>query len=200
MAATGAAAPARVGSPLAQKGVALGTYHALVIGNNDYKILRRLRTAVNDAREVARILERDYGFKVTLLLNATRYDTLSALNTMRERLTEKDNLLIYYAGHGEPPPGPGGGRRRGGPPGQAHAAHGPEAPAHGDELRGRGAGAGLGGRPPLGLRPVLHRAPPQQLRRAPGPGDVPPPPAPGGGGGPAARRRPAGSRVRPPQA
>lgn len=101
MAATGAAAPARVGSPLAQKDVALGTYHALVIGNNDYKILRRLRTAVNDAREVARILERDYGFKVTLLLNATRYDTLSALNAMRERLTEKDNLLIYYAGHGE---------------------------------------------------------------------------------------------------
>jgi len=101
MAATGAAAPARIGSPLAQKDIALGTYHALVIGNNDYKILRRLRTAVNDAREVARILERDYGFKVTLLLNATRYDTLSALNTMRERLTEKDNLLIYYAGHGE---------------------------------------------------------------------------------------------------
>ncbi|OGK81310.1 MAG: hypothetical protein A2X52_05765, partial [Candidatus Rokubacteria bacterium GWC2_70_16] len=80
MAATGAAAPARIGSPLAQKDIALGTYHALVIGNNDYKILRRLRTAVNDAREVARILERDYGFKVTLLLNATRYDTLSALN------------------------------------------------------------------------------------------------------------------------
>jgi predicted nucleic acid-binding Zn-ribbon protein len=82
-------------------GMKFGSYHALVIGNNDYKNLRRLRTAVNDAREVARILGTDYGFKVTLLLNANRYETLSALNAMRERLTDKDNLLVYYAGHGE---------------------------------------------------------------------------------------------------
>jgi uncharacterized caspase-like protein len=38
---------------------------------------------------------------VRLLLNAGRYDMLAALNEMREKLTEKDNLLIYYAGHGE---------------------------------------------------------------------------------------------------
>ncbi|HKZ08924.1 MAG TPA: caspase family protein, partial [Methylomirabilota bacterium] len=81
--------------------VAFGTYHALVIGNNNYRQLRRLRTAVHDAREVARILESSYGFKVTLLLDADRYQMLSALNTLRETLTEKDNLLIYYAGHGE---------------------------------------------------------------------------------------------------
>jgi hypothetical protein len=36
-----------------------------------------------------------------LLLNANRYQILSALNTLRERLTDEDNLLIYYAGHGE---------------------------------------------------------------------------------------------------
>jgi hypothetical protein len=36
-----------------------------------------------------------------LLLDADRYTMLSALNEMREKLTEKDNLLIYYAGHGE---------------------------------------------------------------------------------------------------
>ena len=75
--------------------------HALVIGNNDYKLLRPLKTAVADAREVARVLEQDYGFQVRLLLNATRYDMLAALNELREKLTEKDNLLIYYAGHGE---------------------------------------------------------------------------------------------------
>jgi hypothetical protein len=34
-------------------------------------------------------------------LNASRYDILSALNTLREQLTDKDNLLIYYAGHGQ---------------------------------------------------------------------------------------------------
>jgi predicted nucleic acid-binding Zn-ribbon protein len=100
-----AAAPAGAAPPvgLPRSGVAtsFGTYHALVIGNNDYKLLRPLKTAVADAREVARVLEQDYGFRVRLLVNATRYDMLAALNEMRERLTEKDNLLLYYAGHGE---------------------------------------------------------------------------------------------------
>jgi hypothetical protein len=91
----------RIGLPLIKKGLSFGSYHALVIGNNNYKHLRALHTAVNDAREVGRILEKEYGVKVTLLLNATRYDMLSALNKLREQLTEKDNLLIYYAGHGE---------------------------------------------------------------------------------------------------
>jgi len=81
--------------------LSFGSYHALVIGNNDYKMLPRLKTALNDATAVARALERDYGFRVRLLTNATRYDMLSALNTLREQLTEKDNLLVYYAGHGE---------------------------------------------------------------------------------------------------
>ena len=81
--------------------VSFGKYHALVIGNNDYKQMRALKTAVADAREVARVLELDYGFQVRLLVNASRYEILAALNDMREKLTEKDNLLIYYAGHGE---------------------------------------------------------------------------------------------------
>jgi uncharacterized caspase-like protein len=81
--------------------VTFGNYHALVIGNNDYRLLRPLKTAVADAREVARVLEQDYGFRVRLLVNATRYDMLAALNDLREKLTEKDNLLVYYAGHGE---------------------------------------------------------------------------------------------------
>lgn len=93
--------PPPVGLPRSGVSTSFGTYHALVIGNNDYKLLRPLKTAVADAREVARVLEQDYGFRVRLLLNASRYDMLAALNELRERLTEKDNLLIYYAGHGE---------------------------------------------------------------------------------------------------
>ena len=42
-----------------------------------------------------------YGFQVKLVRDATRYDILSALNEMRAKLTDEDNLLIYYAGHGE---------------------------------------------------------------------------------------------------
>ncbi|MBM2805248.1 MAG: putative cysteine peptidase, partial [Deltaproteobacteria bacterium] len=90
-----------VGFALPPGSVAFGKYHALVIGNNDYRLLPRLETSVNDAREVARILREQYGFNVTLLLNANRYEILAALNTVRERLTSEDNLLIYYAGHGE---------------------------------------------------------------------------------------------------
>lgn len=93
-----AAAVVRAARPT---GVEFGSYHALVIGNNDYRTLPDLASPVNDATELARLLEQRYGFRTTLLLNADRYQILSALNTLRETLTAKDNLLIYYAGHGE---------------------------------------------------------------------------------------------------
>lgn len=86
--------------PAPRPTLSLGTYHALVIGNNAYRQMPPLRTAVTDAGEVAKILRERYRFNVTLLTNATRYEILSALNTLREKLTSKDNLLIYYAGHG----------------------------------------------------------------------------------------------------
>ena len=81
--------------------VDFGSYHALVIGNNDYRTLPDLATPVNDATELARLLQQRYGFRTTVLMNADRYQILSALNTLRESLTANDNLLIYYAGHGE---------------------------------------------------------------------------------------------------
>ena len=90
-----------VGLALPKQGMSFGKYNALVIGNKDYRLLKPLETPVNDAKEVARILGEQYGFKVTLLLNADRYAIMSALNTLREKLTDEDNLLIYYAGHGE---------------------------------------------------------------------------------------------------
>lgn len=80
---------------------AFGRYHALIIGNNDYQHLQDLETAVHDAKSVEDVLRRRYGFKTTLLLNANRYELLSALNKLREQLNAGDNLLIYYAGHGE---------------------------------------------------------------------------------------------------
>ena len=78
-----------------------GNYHALVIGNNDYRTLPDLSSPVNDATGLAELLRNRYGFKTTVLLNADRYQILSALNTLRETLTPADNLLIYFAGHGE---------------------------------------------------------------------------------------------------
>jgi len=81
--------------------LSLGKYHALVIGNDRYRAFKQLRTAVSDAEEVAAILRDRYGFDVKILRNATRLQVLSELNDLRQRLTEQDNLLIYYAGHGE---------------------------------------------------------------------------------------------------
>ena len=81
--------------------VKFGEYHALVIGNGKYQFLPELKTARHDAGQVSKMLRETYGFKVTTLLDASRYDILSTLNKMRETLTEEQNLLVYYAGHGD---------------------------------------------------------------------------------------------------
>jgi len=78
-----------------------GKFYALVIGNNDYANYANLKTAVADATAVAKILNERYSFDARLLLNANRYEILSAINDLRASLTEADNLLIYYAGHGD---------------------------------------------------------------------------------------------------
>jgi hypothetical protein len=74
---------------------------ALVIGNDAYQHLPDLATAVADAHTVAEVLEGQYGFSVRVLVDADRYRILSALNELRSTLTERDNFLLYYAGHGE---------------------------------------------------------------------------------------------------
>lgn len=79
--------------------LSFGSYHALVIGNSSYRALPDLATAAGDARAVAELLEARYGFEVRLLLDATRFDIMRALNDLREALTPEDNLLVYYAGH-----------------------------------------------------------------------------------------------------
>ena len=79
----------------------LGNYYALLIGNQKYEKLTALSTPEADVTDIAPILRDRYGFKVKMLLNATRYEMLTELNKLRDTLTEKDNLLIYYAGHGE---------------------------------------------------------------------------------------------------
>ncbi|HJR07861.1 MAG TPA: caspase family protein [Pyrinomonadaceae bacterium] len=77
-----------------------GSYFALVIGNNAYQHVQRLKTAETDAKEIDEILRTQYGFQTKLLLNATRQQILSAINSYRRELNADSNLLIYYAGHG----------------------------------------------------------------------------------------------------
>ena len=81
--------------------VKLGNFYALVIGNDDYKNIPKLKSAIVDAKAVGTLLEKEYGFRVTPLYNASRYQILSALSGFRTKLSERDSFFIYYAGHGE---------------------------------------------------------------------------------------------------
>ena len=87
---TSAAAPPVQGAP----------YFALIIGNNNYKHLQKLATAINDAKDVERLLREKYGFQTKLLLDADRNQITGALYEYRRALPEDSNFLIYYAGHG----------------------------------------------------------------------------------------------------
>jgi Caspase domain len=83
-----------------------GVYHALVIGIDEYDAWPNLRFAERDANRIADVLESKYGFEprhVTRLVgeNATRSKVLNTLRTKLQAMTERDNLLIYYAGHGQ---------------------------------------------------------------------------------------------------
>lgn len=77
-----------------------GPFRALVIGNNAYGQLTPLQTAVDDAHALGELLDRHYGFDVEVLTDATRDEIMARLDRLRETMGERDNLLIYYAGHG----------------------------------------------------------------------------------------------------
>lgn len=81
--------------------IELGGYRALIIGNNKYQNIPALKTAEADARAAEKVLRERYGFETTLLINANRYEILTALDELRRSVGPDDNLLIYYAGHGE---------------------------------------------------------------------------------------------------
>ncbi len=90
----------RLVRPAALPELSFGNYYALVIGNNDYKALPKLKTAVGDAQAVAALLQNAYGFETRLLLNASRQQVIGAMAELRGKLKPSDNLLLYYAGHG----------------------------------------------------------------------------------------------------
>ncbi len=77
-----------------------GKFYALIIGNNDYKFVGKLKTARADAESIDKVLREDYGYQTELILDASRQIIIERLDNLRRTLNENDNLLIYYAGHG----------------------------------------------------------------------------------------------------
>ncbi|HAN18109.1 MAG: hypothetical protein A2X13_04050 [Bacteroidetes bacterium GWC2_33_15] len=82
-----------------------GRFYALLIGVNEYPDpeIVDLDKPVQDAEKLYQNLTTNYTFdpeNVTLLKNPTHEDIISELDRLDKLITEKDNLLIFYAGHG----------------------------------------------------------------------------------------------------
>lgn len=82
-----------------------GKYYALVVAINDYLDagISDLEGPLSDADKVIQTLTSHYTFQkenVFYLKNANRESMVEALDKMAKIITPKDNLLIFYAGHG----------------------------------------------------------------------------------------------------
>lgn len=82
-----------------------GSYHALLIAVENYasQEINRLDYPIRDAERIGEILKQRYTFEeqnIILLKNPDRKAIGKVFNELRKKLTDKDNLLIFYAGHG----------------------------------------------------------------------------------------------------
>jgi len=80
-------------------------YYALIIGINDYKDERivDLENPVPDAKELRDVLLKHYDFKdenTQLLSNPTRSMIIDSFDALSQKAGERDQVLIFYAGHG----------------------------------------------------------------------------------------------------
>uniref|UniRef100_UPI0040497B22 caspase family protein n=1 Tax=Fulvivirga sp. TaxID=1931237 RepID=UPI0040497B22 len=80
-------------------------YYALVIGINDYpgEGIPTLAQPINDAEKLIDALTTYYTFEkenITFLKNPTRSNLIDAFDKLANTVKERDNLLIFYAGHG----------------------------------------------------------------------------------------------------
>jgi len=80
-------------------------YYGFIIGINIYEdpSIQPLDNAITDTEHLYEILISEYIFKkenVKLIKDAKRRDIMNALDEFAEIITPKDNLLIFYAGHG----------------------------------------------------------------------------------------------------
>lgn len=82
-------------------------YHALIIGVSNYEFagakLPNLDKPNKDAEELYTVLTTKYNFdaeNVTLMKDPTRANLIDTFHGLADKVSERDNLLIFYAGHG----------------------------------------------------------------------------------------------------
>lgn len=84
----------------------IGKFYALIIGNNKYEdpSIKTLDEPINDANKLYKILTSKYTFEeknIVKLENAKYVEIMDALDELSAKLTKNDNLLVFYAGHGD---------------------------------------------------------------------------------------------------
>jgi hypothetical protein len=72
---------------------------ALVIGNDNYATVPKLKKAVNDASAMAVEL-RNAGFEVTLQKDLTFRGMVKAVDSFASSITGGDEVVVFFAGHG----------------------------------------------------------------------------------------------------
>ncbi|NJN77366.1 MAG: caspase family protein [Saprospiraceae bacterium] len=82
-----------------------GLTYGVFIAIDDYSeaVWKPLKTSVNDANAVAQVLSQKYVFDEIITLynkDATQKNILNKLDEVATKLTENDQLLIFYSGHG----------------------------------------------------------------------------------------------------
>ena len=83
-----------------------GKDYALLFAVDSYAHWEDLRKPLSDAETIQQDLQSIYGFEVELIQNPTRERILEALLRYAEKqYTKKDQLLIFFAGHGHFNPG-----------------------------------------------------------------------------------------------
>ncbi len=76
---------------------------AMVVGNDNYQNVSKLRNARNDAQSLARELEAA-GFTVTRVLDASRDSINDQLDGFLRRIEKGDEVVFFFSGHGSQPP------------------------------------------------------------------------------------------------
>lgn len=77
----------------------IGKRIALVVGNDDYSNVRKLKNAANDARDLGQILG-ELGFVADIRTNADFRTIEKAVDEFVERISPGDVALFHYSGHG----------------------------------------------------------------------------------------------------
>ncbi len=83
-----------------------GIYYALLIAVQDYSNpdINSLSNPVSDAQKLAEVLTTKYTFEegnVKMLVNPDRFEIYDALEDLAQNLQSNDNLIIFFAGHGQ---------------------------------------------------------------------------------------------------